>query len=204
MAQCPQHIFLILTKRPRRMLEFVKDVAVPNYGIVKNIWLGCTVCNQAEADEKIPILLQIPAAVRWVSIEPMMGPINLSWELDHPQRTALSQLSWIVLGGETGPGARPMHPEWVRSVRDQCQAAGVPFFFKSWGEFLPIGPVKTRQVAICERCGWSGPITSDAIGKHRNGPDGCLGSCRVMYRVGKKAAGRLLNGREWNEFSDRK
>ena len=135
MRQCPQHIFLILTKRPRRMLEFVTSVAIPNHGVLPNVWLGCTVVNQQEADEKIPILLQIQAAVRWISIEPMLGEIDL---LAVPAKNVSGyaglklsdMLHLVIVGGETGPGARPMKEEWATSIVNQCKAAGVPVFVK--------------------------------------------------------------------------
>ena len=153
--RCPQHIFLILTKRPKVMKSFFSWITAFGGKIPDNLWLGVSVENQQRADERIPILLQIPAAKRFVSIEPMLGPINIrkigpvppsfNWEI------ARNGLDWVIIGGESGPGARPMHPNWPRSVRDQCQAAQVPFFFKQWGG------------------------------------------------VNKKSAGRLLDGREWNE-----
>ena len=122
-----------------------------------NVWLGVTAENQARADERIPILLQIPAAVRFVSVEPMLGPVDLSkwlggtWycetcectvdpefvpfsEIHYPCENYLDfipGIDWVICGGESGSGARPMHPEWVRSLKDQCQEAGVPFFLKS-------------------------------------------------------------------------
>lgn len=134
-----QHTFLLLTKRPERMAEVLSHRALP-----PNIWLGVTVCNQAEADAKIPVLLQIPAAKRFVSVEPMLMPVDLTRYLEIEERHYWGDdmsgfidynplLHWVICGGETGPGARPMHPDWVRGLRDQCQAANTPFFFKSWG-----------------------------------------------------------------------
>lgn len=123
---CDRHTFLILTKRADQAANYGKYI----HG--KNIWNGLTVCNQAEAEVKIPVFLQVPGK-RFLSIEPMLGPIDISWPLDHPERTAVSQLDAVILGGETGPGARPLNPDWVRSVRDQCAASNTPFFFKSWG-----------------------------------------------------------------------
>jgi protein gp37 len=122
------HTFIMLTKRPKRMHEVMNKLGyTPN-----NLWLGVTVCNQREADEKIPILLQTPAAKRFVSVEPMLGEIDLSRMIYIPPSP-----DWIICGGETGHGARPMHPDWVRSLRDQCIYAGTPFFFKSWGHNMP-------------------------------------------------------------------
>ena len=139
----PQHTFILLTKRHDRMWSFMDDhrnLAAPN------ICLNVTVCNQKEADEKIPVLLQTPAAKRGVSIEPTLGAVDLRewlWEptghfRNHDGKRQLElvrtrNLDWVICGGETGPGARPMHPDWARSLRDQCVAAGVPFFFKGWG-----------------------------------------------------------------------
>lgn len=156
-----------------------------------NVWLGVSVEDQATADTRIPILLQTPAAVRFVSYEPALGPIDLSdvdgcdvmspnndpfWEgVGRPYH-----LDWVIAGGESGPNARPSHPDWFRSVRDQCQEAGVPFFFKQWGEYMPQ-----------ERISWMGaePIES------------CKAEILMaVCRVGKQCAGRLLDGREWNEF----
>lgn len=130
------HTFIVLTKRPQRMLAVLTTgldyattfwpgdrpliVARQVYWPLPNLWLGVSVEDQATADERIPILLKIPAAKRFVSLEPMLSPVDLSkW-----------QLSWCVLGAETGPGARPMNLDWARAVRDQCQEVGVPFFFK--------------------------------------------------------------------------
>lgn len=148
MQQCPQHTFLLLTKRPQRMLEFCRNFGIGDANEwPANIWAGVTVENQVRSDERIPILLQLPAAKRWVSVEPMLGPVDCgSWLEERPGCGGGSahpdceecwwqsnQIDWVVCGGETGPGARPMHPEWVRSVRDQCQEAQVPFWVKAMG-----------------------------------------------------------------------
>lgn len=136
--KCPQHTFLILTKRPARMRDWWERT----WGVVEpNVWLGVTVCNQEEADRNIPILLDTPAAVRWVSLEPMLGAVDLTPFLERVEYVGSHDnadwyrpsLRWIVLGGETGPGARPMQPEWALDVYRQCKAAGVPFWFKSMG-----------------------------------------------------------------------
>lgn len=138
-AAAPQHTYMVLTKRPERAKEFV--------GVVHpNLWLGVTVEDQQRADERIPILLDTPAAVRFVSVEPMLGEVDLSrylgveWmdALDgygHEMFAALNGqvgklVNWVIVGGETGPGARPMQPEWALDLYRQCKAAGVPFFFK--------------------------------------------------------------------------
>jgi protein gp37 len=155
------HTYLILTKRAER-LKAIHEInpllkqegRSPRGKIWDHVWLGVTVCNQAEADEKIPLLLQTPAAHRWISIEPMIGPVDLTkidgGSLDPDAKgitldaltggcksTTPWHLNAVILGGETGSGARPMSPDWVRTVRDQCHFAGVPFFFKGWGKHLP-------------------------------------------------------------------
>jgi protein gp37 len=118
--------------------EWLKDYE--HRTLPRNIWLGTSVEDQAAADLRIRHLLRCPAAVRWLSVEPMIGPVDLrkraATGLAGFGNTALwaSPIGWVVCGGESGPGARPMHPDWARSLRDQCQAAGVPFFFKQWGE----------------------------------------------------------------------
>ena len=144
-----QHTVLALTKRPHVMLDFWKSGI---QHVPANWWNGLTVCNQAEADSKIPEFLKVPGK-KFLSIEPQLGPVDLIkkpaaytweyaiktgyyWGLDQRSGGSLS-LDAVILGGETGPGARPMHPDWVRSVRDQCAAAGVQFFFKGWGKYIP-------------------------------------------------------------------
>lgn len=127
--RCQRHTFLILTKRSQRMSDMLETFKLWAFD---NLWLGVSVENQRTAYERIPILLQIPAAKRFVSIEPMLGPIDI---YPAPMHQKDKCIDWIICGGETGPEARPMHAEWVRFLRDQCQAAGVPFFFKSWGDY---------------------------------------------------------------------
>lgn len=147
-----RHIFLVLTKRIKRMREILGWYPDWHNFEWPNVWLGVTVCNQQEADEKIPILLQIPAAVRYLSIEPMLGTISLQRivtvkenapypELSINPLYGKSKLDWVILGGETGPGARPMKTEWVRDVRDQCLAANIPFYFKGWGPRKEVGRI---------------------------------------------------------------
>ncbi|BCF96581.1 hypothetical protein PPGU19_011500 [Paraburkholderia sp. PGU19] len=203
----------------------------------ENVWLGVSVENQATADERIPLLLQCPAAVRWISAEPLLGPVDLERVLwpdlgDHrvdvlrggywneapyllgARSAALGapkggftnhsdmpgKLDWVVVGGESGNGARPMNPWWARSLRDQCDAAGVKFLFKQWGEWAEQTPEQQRQLA------------GSVIMKHLSAwPDGTLGHGdfrenggygRPLFPVGKKAAGRLLDGRTHDEFPE--
>ena len=211
MGESPQHIFQILTKRADRMRRYMIDVRDRRTILagafawpLPNVWLGVSTERQQEADERIPLLLQTPAAVRFISAEPLLGPIDLTriaapkvapddnaegWKfncldapsdyyelwVDDPFREGPrcidsgdgpyreTALDWVIVGGESGLGARPMNPDWARALRDQCQTAGVPFFFKQWGEF------------------------SDR--------EDCDGN---ILRVGKRAAGRLLDGVEHN------
>jgi len=166
MEYAAQHTYIILTKRPDRMCNFIHNYWIETLPLAEHIWLGVSVENQQVADERIPLLLQTPAAVRFVSVEPMLGPVDirkylLNLSCDHfaenPEENEVREgvidcyrpenvsgkcspincpfggydkLDWIICGGESGPGARPIHPDWVRSLRDQCQEAGVPFFLK--------------------------------------------------------------------------
>ena len=198
----PQHTFMLLTKRPQSAKEFF-DILYRNHfrdpkntGIhpPKNLWLGVTAENQARADERIPILLQIPAAVRFVSVEPMLGPVDLrrAFGTEGARQTYIEQLDWVICGGETGHGARPMHPDWARSLRDQCQAAGVPFFFKQWGEWAPWGDSSCKYLMDfnCDQA-------------DRKFKSTVISPC-VFYRVGKKAAGRELDGQVWEQYPEAK
>lgn len=138
----PQHTFILLTKRPLNMKRLLgtrepdwKMACRYEYELpLKNLWLGVTAENQRTADERIPILLQIPAAVRFVSVEPMLEPVDLTkvvFESDgSPKGCYLSELDWVICGPETGPGARPCKIDWVRDLQRQCAAASVPFFDK--------------------------------------------------------------------------
>lgn len=172
-GSCPEHTFQILTKRPGRMRRFVCNsnrLDSPGAGWrfggpcpLPNLWLGTSVEDQATADERIPRLLECPAAVRFVSAEPLLEPVNLlqihgtseediecstlyfplAGEVTFESRNEPLPLKnggvdWVIVGGESGPGARPMHPDWARSLRDQCQAAGVPFFMKQMAKRAPI------------------------------------------------------------------
>jgi len=129
--------FLLLTKRPERMKQAMDDIFLRDgREIPKNLWLGVSAENQARADERIPILLQIPAAVRFVSVEPMLGPVDLrrAFGTNGPRQTYIEQLDWVICGGETGPGARMMESDWARSLREQCSSSGSAFFFKQHGD----------------------------------------------------------------------
>ena len=231
------HTFQVLTKRPERMLSYVhginlsrilnliwemdtqEEVEKPEpeyffYGIWPHpyIWLGVSVEDQKTADARIPLLMQTPAAVRFVSYEPALGQMNFTQYLacvycrgnglmkcDGSDSCSGVRLNQVIAGGESGPGARPAHPDWFRSVRDQCQAAGVPFFFKQWGEWRPVcalygDPERDQKENGCGEL-FSVAPTGEIV-EDRQPPIGSW----LMERIGKKAAGRLLDGREWNEF----
>lgn len=164
-----------------------------------NVWLGVSAEDQHRADERIPDLLATPAAVRFVSVEPMLGPVDLRQALTYgrgpetsgaPHLARMRGIDWVICGGESGPGARPMHPEWPFDLRDQCQAAGAAFFFKQWGEFAPMILSSGRSTYVS----WDGRASDKPT-------DESVPWVR-MDRVGKKTAGRLLDGREWNEFPE--
>lgn len=143
--------------------------------------------DQKTADERIPLLLQTPAAVRFVSYEPALGPVDFSRFLPVETIGGVEMerwLDWIIAGGESGPHARPAHPDWLRQVRDQCYAAGVPFLFKQWGEWCASGQSTDARVSV-----------GDEKRYHHWGPGEDVSVC-----IGKRLAGRLLDGREWNEF----
>ena len=137
------HTYIMLTKRPQIMLEHMKLYTNEEILLPDNLWLGVTAENQRTADERIPVLLQIPAAIRFVSVEPMLsgidlfqakaingGPCGGGGEAGPVEYDIVSYLDWVICGAETGPGKRPMDLDWARRIRDQCRAAGVPFFFK--------------------------------------------------------------------------
>ena len=277
-ALTPQHTHMILTKRSARMREYLNEEGAGDWSRIDaiwhqisrlakasapldpereirlplpNVWLGVSVEDQTRADERIPDLLATPAAVRFISAEPLLGPVDLTaievncgdgemdainpinisaeWHDwcegdgrpdadDDPEvlagfveqygrvpdgRPIHPTLDWVICGGESGQNARPMHPDWARSLRDQCAAAGVPFFFKQWGEWVP------QSGAID---GWSIPEDSEVSRyAHRDwegdhwGADYNPAWCDdveddTVARVGKKHAGRLLDGVLHDEF----
>jgi protein gp37 len=191
MTQLTRHTFLLLTKRPEIMSEEIKELCWNLEYTPKNIWLGVTAENQKRADERINILLQIPAAVRFISVEPMLSEIDM-FKAGAIERTSVgnspfqyesikANIDWVICGGESGLKARPMHPDWPRSLRDQCLAANVPFFFKQWGEWSDLGYKR-----------FEAPYNK--MKQHPFDPD-----CTVV-RIGKKNAGRLLDDLEWSEY----
>ncbi|MFC4668373.1 DUF5131 family protein [Seohaeicola nanhaiensis] len=240
MALASQHTFQVLTKRADRMRAYMNDIhgdedrcrdiieasrkagallgdlPLLRDSLVKlplpNVWLGVSVEDQARADQRIPDLLATPAAVRFASVEPMLGPVNLlitdarghdisalrgiACDPTDPEMAddyyRTEKLDWIICGGESGPGARPMHPDWARSLRDQCAAAGVPFFFKQWGRWFP---APDRNPATFE-----GLMRLDGYrASHQEHQRQRLSreisqEWQPLLMAGKKTAGRLLDG----------
>ncbi len=203
----PHLDWLLVTKRVGNALALLPSHRGEAWS---NLWLGITVVNQEEADRDVPKLLAVPARVRFLSVEPLLGPVSLRWLSAWPERAdgrtaehpsgntghldGLRRLDWVIVGGESGPNARPMHPDWARGLRDQCAAAGVPFLFKQWGEWIgadqdecPTGPPAGRWM-----WGDGAPFTYGE-------PSGAL---PLLCRAGKKAAGRLLDGKEHNGFPE--
>lgn len=250
----PHIDWLLVTKRIGNVSRMVHEAAKTTLclnrphssSLPNNVWLGATITNQEEADRDIPKLLATPAAVRFLSMEPLLGPVELNGHdyavaagltegidwltgktsqsssifggdampwldrdiYDFPENADEPRINWVIVGGESGPNARPMHPEWARSIRDQCETAGVPFLFKQWGEWAPrsgaltgggtdfseLDPSCTRwpqvtrlgenglDTRVCENC------TPDA------------GQDVYMQRVGKKLAGRVLDATTHDGF----
>lgn len=202
--------WIILTKRVGNVPRMLGSMG--RSGFQRNQWIGATVVNQEEADRDIPKLLDIPAYTRFLSIEPMLGPISLDnipyrgeW-LTAFNETAwpeLGKVHWVIAGGESGHQARASNPDWYRSLRDQCAAAQVPFHFKQWGEWGDGDSIEKTGTA---HNGWweddpedGGVPQKDFPGPMSNGIE--LASQRpVVYRVGKRHSGRFLDGIEHNGF----
>lgn len=240
MALSKRHIFQVLTKRAKRMREYfsaltrdrIEEAAremgytFRHCGIffldfpLPNVWIGVSVEDQKRADERIPELMATPAAVRWVSAEPLLGAVDLKpWVYDRETeiRRAMNgpaacnrdqaedsirkPLDWVVVGGESGRKARPMHPHWARELRDQCAAAGVPFLFKQWGAWSPraliCGAGHDFQTIDPQCKRWPDVIRLGEHGRDTRITENCTpdsGQEVYVQRVGKKSAGRLLDG----------
>lgn len=214
MSDIDQHTYQVLTKRPERMLTFFewkKSIHGIPWQPKPNVWLGVSVENQETANERIPLLLQVPAAVRFLSCEPLLGKINLhnACKISKGEFTYLdfTQIHWVIVGGESGPHARPMHPEWVRTIRDLCDAARVPFFFKQWGEWMP-NKMFYSLSEIQEDIDKDVPIPKGKIelinikGAHDSKLliDGMKEPVLRVIKVGKKKSGALLDGKEYKQF----
>jgi protein gp37 len=207
MAIASQHTFQVLTKRPDRMREFLsrpdllEDIYANWYTFsggarevyswpLHNVWCGASAEDQLRYDSRRRHLDETPAAVRFWSIEPMLGAIDLNIQHIKPD--------WVIVGGESGPGARPMHPAWVRSIRDQCAAAGVPYFFKQWGDWTAF------YDRVVEDPDWRHvPHVDNQMGRGAERWLNLAGGCGfhgerlvAVRNVGKKSAGRLLDLQE--------
>lgn len=216
--ETPQLDWLLVTKRVGNAAEMAEATG----GMPENVWLGATIVNQAEADRDIPKLLATPASVRFLSMEPLLGPVDLTaikappeppecdlgidWRFDAlsdggyywfqssdgykdggdgPYRE--HRIDWVIVGGESGPGARPMHPDWARQLRDQCHAADVPFLFKQWGEWFPFGEIDAD--------GHHNTVTKgERLGHWHEWDEG------MSVKLGKAMAGRHLDGIEHTAF----
>lgn len=195
----PDLDWLLLTKRPqswKARMEGIVANSVWNDDALAwlqghpphNVWVGTSIEDQQAADLRVPQLLQIPAKVRFLSCEPLLGHVQvIDMETGWPffDLGCNRLLHWVIAGGESGGNARPMHPAWVRSLRDQCAAAGVPFLFKQWGEFIPPGQPLTEGM----------PLAEDKLLRGHRFPDGTL-----MLRAGKKYTGRTLDGQIHHAF----
>jgi protein gp37 len=259
MALAPQHTFQVLTKRPGRMLTYLASeetaqrlmaafaaMAAVTPGVeftirhkldgltgicFPNVWLGVSVENQDAANERIPLLLKTPAAIRFISAEPLLGKVDLqqikyrdddvdclwnaltayhevlnsnSMDIVATADDGVTKLDWVICGGESGPHARPMHPDWARSLRDQCQVSGVPFFFKQWGEWSPESPEHYRKMSehsfSHETFSWA---RDGSVYNPKDPPLDHFPSTMV-YRVGKRTAGHILDGKIYQEFPKEK
>lgn len=215
MAWAHQHQFQVLTKRPERMQRLLSDDEFQDSVTdnahecadwpwpLANVWLGVSVEDQAAAAERIPPLLQTPAAVRWISAEPLLGPVDIGPYMPNPLWNNLPswkepELDWVVAGGESGPNARPMSIQWARGLRDQCVSAGVPFLFKQWGEFAPAG---LHRSGTPGRFAFGDPAPFVTVDEYPREFSAFGAKCR-LERVGKKAAGRLLDGVEHNGYPE--
>lgn len=265
MALCPQHTFMVLTKRPERMREYLLRSSLPDdianvgekilpaanldyyrkfnysefesiheylqlawYDKFKNIWLGVSVEDQDSAVDRIPYLLDTPAVVRFISAEPLLGPIDLTnilfartetsedWgsaifdcDDDQDPNDPITYLDWVIAGGESGKTARAMHPDWVRKLRDDCEIANVPFFFKQWGEWADVEQFDSTHDSLYfwdkSRYGQFRfkAVVIDNLGKkHRSADEAARNAPPTAYlqNCGKKVAGNLLDGKQHLEF----
>jgi protein gp37 len=196
MEGCEHLDILLLTKRPENVLPLIPSPWEKHWPA--HISIGTTVENQKVADARIPQVLKIPARVRFLSCEPLLGKTIISKFLFHDAgcpyehndissfcSCSCARSRWVICGGESGHGARPMHPEWARSLRYQCQAAGVPFFFKQWGDWIPLSEIVTQG--------------GDVYSYHRQKQHLWPNDGKVSWLVGKKLAGRVLDGVTWDE-----
>lgn len=206
--QTPWLDWLLLTKRLPNVERMVPGTWLLG-AWPKNVWLGTSIGTQQDANREIPRLVRLPAPVRFLSMEPLLECVKL-WRafgcgyycdeavghIDHP--FVMTQgccsgggIHWVITGGESGKNARPSHPDWIRSLRDECADAGVAFFFKQWGEWVPTpyvdSSVQGAKLVCIRRDGSPGDSYRDGV---------------RMLRVGKQRAGRILDGQEWAQFPE--
>lgn len=191
----PNLIWQLLTKRPENILSLVPDWWI-NVGFPNNLWIGTSVENQKAANERIPLLLNVPCDIKFLSCEPLLGAVDLDFSVNGHLRgpafiSALEKIQWVIVGGESGHHARPMHPEWVKNIQYQCSQYKVPFFFKQWGEYVE-GANGSTPVNKWKMVYYDGEIAGEVIEIGRG--------AQLMSHVGKKAAGNLLDGKQYNEF----
>lgn len=234
MALTPRHTYQVLTKHPERarawfarpdifdrVLDQVNRLRVSHSGYnfchigvsdpakdpLTNVWIGASVENQAMAEARIPVLLEIPARIRWLACEPLLGPLDLNeircaqtgiidalrglCGTDYPLQGRCKRLDWVVVSGDSGPGSRPMHPDWPLSIMGQCMQAGVKFFFKQWGDWAP------EEIASREESN-AAMRYIDIHGRTRAAHAGVTGGSVIVQRLGLKRAGRRLDGLTWN------
>ena len=201
-GQTPGLDWLLLTKRPQHVVEICERIGLGHgldaYG---NVWLGTSVENQEQADKRVLALLHVPATLRFLSVEPLLAKVDLSQYLafaggDTHLGISNPGIDWVIVGGESGADARPMHPAWARSVRDQCERDGVPFLFKQWGNWGEVFDKPLGQLPLKNK---------DKLRALRE--DGSasefIGGCALMVNMGKRLAGRELDRRTWDEYPRR-
>lgn len=214
----PGPIYQLLTKRPELFQERLSilagsnSTASPEVSMIaslwlhgnppENFWIGTTVENQSRADQRIPALLAIPAAVRFLSCEPLLGPLDLKFQISNPN------LHWVICGGESGAMARPMHPDWARSLRDQCGEKGVSFFFKQWGKYFPVCSVYQEDSEMNEgnpdrqiQLENTGAIAvGEGVWQQGFHQPNESKNPYIMERIAKPDHHRLLDGQEHNQM----
>jgi protein gp37 len=234
--QTPNLDWLLLTKRPGNIAKMLPDPETgvkPWGGGWPNVWFGVSAGNQEEANRNIPILLATPARVHFVSLEPLLGSIDLTriklnsgMNFDALQGGEVASSSsvkyWrpldlVIVGGKTGSNARPMHPDWPRKIRDDCTSVAVPFFFKRWGEWAPVSaldddaierlyhPAPERNPDATRRCKVACQVLHVDGSEHDVVAPMAFAAGKgamTMFRVGKRAAGRILDGRTWDEMPE--
>lgn len=197
MQEATRHTFLILTKRAREASEWLEraiDAYAPDFQahVMDHIWWGVTVEDQRRGEKRVPILQAMPVQRRFISFEPLIGPVNPYLWLD----TRAPLIDWFIAGGESGAGARPTHPDWARRIRQSALDFGVPFMWKQWGAWCPTGPVDARQVAVDREGRLADPSDRSSFPPDAQSSNGW----QVMYHVGKQAAGRSLDDEIFDDY----